>query len=178
MPRAPRLARLLTLPSGRPVVKVDVYVNVNYTRPLSTGFFKGEERTMRQDEITYSIAELSAAFSVTARTIRFYEHQGLLHPERQGQTRVYSTADRARLAWILRGKRVGFSLAEIGDMLDLYSRDDGRRLQRRVALKKCRERLSMLERQRSDIDLTIGELNEFCEEVEELLAAEKKEQVA
>lgn len=133
---------------------------------------------MSQDQTSHSIAELSAEFSVTARAIRFYEGRGLLHPERQGQTRVFSAADRARLAWILRGKRVGFSLAEIGDMLDLYNRDDGRRLQRRVTLKKCRERLSMLERQRSDIDLTIGELSDFCEKVEELLAAGKKEQVA
>lgn len=133
---------------------------------------------MSQDQTSHSIAELSAEFSVTARTIRFYEGRGLLHPERQGQTRIFSAADRARLAWILRGKRVGFSLAEIGDMLDLYNRGDGRRLQRRVTLKKCRERLSMLERQRSDIDLTIGELSDFCEEVEELLAAEKKAQVA
>lgn len=133
---------------------------------------------MNRDQTSHSIAELSAEFSVTARTIRFYEHEGLLHPKRQGQTRIFSAADRARLAWILRGKRVGFSLAEIGDMLDLYNRDDGRRLQRRVTLKKCRERLSMLEQQRSDIDLTIGELSEFCQEVEELLAAEAKEQVA
>lgn len=133
---------------------------------------------MNRDQTSHSIAELSAEFSVTARTIRFYEHEGLLHPKRQGQTRIFSAADRARLAWILRGKRVGFSLAEIGDMLDLYDRDDGRRLQRRVALKKCRERLLMLEQQRSDIDLTIGELNVFCDEVEKLLAAEAKEQVA
>ncbi len=63
-------------------------------------------------------------------------------------------------------------------MLDLYNRDDGRRLQRQVTLKKCRERLSMLEQQRADIDLTIGELLEFCEKVEELLGAEEKEQVA
>ena len=133
---------------------------------------------MNRDQTSHSIAELSAEFSVTARTIRFYEHEGLLHPERQGQTRIYSPADRARLAWILRGKRVGFSLAEISEMLDLYDRDDGRRLQRQVTLKKCRERLSMLEQQRADIDLTIGELLEFCRKVEELLGAETKEQVA
>ena len=135
------------------------------------------DKSMNRDATSHSIAELSAEFSVTARTIRFYEHEGLLQPERQGQTRIFSAADRARLAWILRGKRVGFSLAEIGDMLDLYNRDDGRRLQRRVTLKKCRERLLMLERQRSDIDLTIGELSEFCAEVEKLLAAEANEQV-
>jgi DNA-binding transcriptional MerR regulator len=133
---------------------------------------------MNKGEITHSIAELSAEFLVTSRAIRFYEHEGLLHPGRQGQMRIYSPRDRARLAWILRGKRVGFSLAEIGEMLDLYNRDDGRRLQRQVTLKKCRERLRMLERQRADIDETIGELAEFCEKIEELLKTEATVQVA
>ncbi len=124
---------------------------------------------MNQDQTSYSIAELSSEFSVTARAIRFYEDQDLLHPGRQGQTRIYSPADRARLAWILRGKRVGFSLANIAEMLDLYNRGDGRQLQKQVTLKKCRERLEMLTRQRADIDETISELSEFCQKVEELL---------
>ncbi len=125
---------------------------------------------MNQDQTSYSISELSSEFSVTARAIRFYEDQDLLHPGRQGQTRIYSPADRARLAWILRGKRVGFSLANIAEMLDLYNRGDGRQLQKQVTLKKCRERLEMLTRQRADIDETISELSEFCQKVEELLA--------
>lgn len=134
---------------------------------------------MSKDKSTYSIAELSGEFAVTPRAIRFYEDRGLLHPRRRGQTRIYSPADRARLAWILRGKRVGFSLAEIGEMLDLYHREDGRRLQRQVALEKCRERLRMLEQQRADIDETIRELAEFCDNVERLLAEEaEKERVA
>ncbi|MCH8202713.1 MAG: MerR family DNA-binding transcriptional regulator [Proteobacteria bacterium] len=131
---------------------------------------KIDERPMNQDQTSYSIAELSSEFSVTARAIRFYEDQDLLHPGRQGQTRIYSPADRARLAWILRGKRVGFSLANIAEMLDLYNRGDGRQLQKQVTLKKCRERLEMLTRQRADIDETISELSEFCQKVEELLA--------
>ena len=133
---------------------------------------------MSQDQTTHSIAELSAEFSVTARAIRFYEDQGLLHPGRQGQKRIFSATDRARLAWILRGKRVGFSLAEISEMLNLYDRDDGRRLQRQVTLEKCRQRLSMLDQQRADIDETIGELTEFCEKVEALLRTDGKERVA
>jgi len=131
---------------------------------------KIDERPMNQDQTSYSISELSSEFSVTARAIRFYEDQDLLHPGRQGQTRIYSPADRARLAWILRGKRVGFSLANIAEMLDLYNRGDGRQLQKQVTLKKCRERLEMLTRQRADIDETISELSEFCQKVEELLA--------
>ena len=133
---------------------------------------------MSQDQTTYSIAELSSEFSVTARAIRFYEHEDLLHPARQGQTRIYSPADRSRLAWILRGKRVGFSLADIAEMLDLYNRDDDRRLQQQVTLKKCRERLEMLDRQRADIDETISELTEFCQKVEEILDPRDNEEMA
>jgi len=131
---------------------------------------------MSKQETSYSIADLSGEFSITPRALRFYEHEGLLHPGRQGQTRIYSAADRARLAWILRGKRVGFSLAEIGELLDLYDRDDGRRLQRQAALEKCRQRLSVLEQQRADIDETIGELDAFCQKVEESLAGEDNEE--
>ena len=75
---------------------------------------------------SFTITELSLAFNVTPRAIRFYEDQGLIAPERQGQNRVYSRRDRARLAWILRAKNVGFSLAEIREMIDLYDLGDGR----------------------------------------------------
>ena len=70
----------------------------------------------------YSIGEMCDEFGVTARALRFYEDEGLIAPERRGHARLYSERDRARLAWILRGKRVGFSLAEIREMLDLYDR--------------------------------------------------------
>ncbi|MFX5701288.1 MerR family DNA-binding transcriptional regulator, partial [Acinetobacter baumannii] len=68
----------------------------------------------------FSISDLSAEFGVTARALRFYEDEGLIAPERRGTSRIYSQRDRARLAWILRGKRVGFSLGEIREMIDLY----------------------------------------------------------
>src|SRR5436190_55522 len=71
----------------------------------------------------YSIAELAREFAITARTIRFYEDEGLIKPRRQGLTRLYSAHDRVRLSWILRGKRLGFSLAEIKELLDLYQVD-------------------------------------------------------
>src|SRR4029078_6349740 len=71
----------------------------------------------------FSIAELAREFGITARTIRFYEDEGLIKPGRRGRTRLYSTHDRVRLGWILRGKRLGFSLAEIKELLDLYQVD-------------------------------------------------------
>lgn len=109
----------------------------------------------------YTIKELSSAFDVTPRTLRYYEDQGLLSPERRGQQRIYHTADRVRLAWILRGRRVGFSLAEIGEMLDLYDLGDGRETQRAVTLQHCNERIRALEAQREDINATLKELKGF-----------------
>jgi DNA-binding transcriptional MerR regulator len=116
---------------------------------------------------TWTISELAKEFGVTPRTIRFYEDQHLLTPQRDGQNRIYEARDRARLAWILRGRRVGFSLAEITEMLDLYDLGDERETQRVVTLEKCRERLATLEAQRDDLDATIDELRNFCRLLEE-----------
>jgi DNA-binding transcriptional MerR regulator len=109
----------------------------------------------------YSIGEMCDAFGVTARALRFYEDEGLIAPERRGTQRLYSERDRARVAWILRGKRTGFSLTEIRELLDLYDLGDHRQTQRLVTLERCREKIATLERQRGDIDATITELQQF-----------------
>jgi len=114
----------------------------------------------------FSISDLCVEFAVTARALRFYEEEGLIRPERRGSQRIYSHSDRARLAWILRGKRVGFSLTEIREMIDLYDLGDGRKVQRQVTLQRCRDRIATLEQQKQDIDAAIGELEQFITLVE------------
>ena len=120
------------------------------------------------DDDSYSISALTAEFRLTTRALRFYEEQGLIAPKRVGQTRIYTRRDRARIAWIVRAKNVGFSLSEIRELLDLYDLDDGRVTQRRAASERCREKIAQLERQRNDFDASIAELAAFVEQIESL----------
>ncbi|HET9335155.1 MAG TPA: MerR family DNA-binding transcriptional regulator [Sphingomicrobium sp.] len=118
---------------------------------------------MLQHKTHYSIGELCDEFEVTARALRFYEDEALIAPERRGTQRLYTDRDRARLAWILRGKRVGLSLAEIKELLDLYDIGDGRRTQRLKTVEICQARVDKMKQQRVDIEATIKELEGFIE---------------
>ncbi|MDV3256265.1 MAG: MerR family DNA-binding transcriptional regulator [Sphingomonas sp.] len=122
---------------------------------------------MLQHKARYSIGELCDEFAVTARALRFYEDEELISPERRGTQRLYSDRDRARLAWILRGKRVGLSLAEIKELLDLYDIGDGRRTQRLKTVETCQARVDKLKQQQVDIEATIRELESFIELVKD-----------
>src|SRR5215472_11936487 len=97
----------------------------------------------------FTIRDLTKELGVSARTLRFYEEKGLVDPRRNGQERLYSRRDRARLKYVLMGKSVGFSLEEVREMLDLYDLGDGGTTQLNVALTKFRERIGWLGRQRS-----------------------------
>jgi len=125
-------------------------------------------------EKTFTITDLAHEFKVTARAIRFYEDKGLLHPPRQGMNRVYTKRDRARLILILRGKRLGFSLAEIREMINLYDLGDGQTEQLRVTLKRSVDRLKALEAQRRDIETAISELRRSVNILEEYLGLKER----
>ncbi|HEX7005959.1 MAG TPA: MerR family DNA-binding transcriptional regulator [Alphaproteobacteria bacterium] len=112
----------------------------------------------REAERTYSITDLAQEFDLTTRAIRFYEDQGLLAPTRRGQTRIYSPRDRTRLKLILRGKRLGFSLGEVREMIDMYDAAPGEKGQLALFLRKIAERRAVLEQQRADIAVTLEEL--------------------
>ena len=110
-------------------------------------------------EERFSISDLSREFDVTTRAIRFYEDEGLLEPQRQGRQRVYSSRDRVRLKLILRGKRLGFSLSEIGDIIDMYDSEPGEVGQLQYFIEKISVRRKTLKQHRDDIDVTLKELD-------------------
>jgi len=112
----------------------------------------------------YTISELAHELGVTARAIRFYESKGLLEPRRAGTTRVYTYRDRARLLIILRGKRLGFSLAEVQSYLDLRDADPSGKAQLVQLLHGARKRIDDLEQQARDLELTLDELREVEEQ--------------
>ena len=118
---------------------------------------------------SFTIRELAREFDITSRTLRFYESKGLISPARRGQSRIYSRRDRARLKLVLQGKRVGFALCEIREMLDLYDLRDGQKTQLNVSLEKFQERIEALEMQKTDIEQAIYDLKRTCNIVKGML---------
>ena len=121
---------------------------------------------------TFTISELAREFGVTTRTIRFYEDEGLLSPKREGTNRVFSQRDRVRLRLALRGKRLGFSLAEIRELFELYdvSRDEHKQLEEFLA--RLERRRGQLELQREDIEIMLREIDFFANQCRRLLRGE------
>ncbi|MER2606473.1 MAG: MerR family DNA-binding transcriptional regulator [Siculibacillus sp.] len=109
----------------------------------------------------FSVTELARDLGVTPRTIRFYEDQGLISPQRAGNTRVYTHRDRARMILILRGKQLGFSLRDIKEYLDLYAVDATQSEQLQHLVRKARERITQLESQLTAVKTTLQELREI-----------------
>lgn len=114
-------------------------------------------------QITYSIGDLAKEFDITTRSIRFYEDQGLITPTRRGQTRIYSQRDRVRLKLILRGKRLGFSLAETGRLFELYDADKSSEKQLDTILELIADKKSDLQQQLEDINIVLIELSNLEE---------------
>jgi DNA-binding transcriptional MerR regulator len=119
---------------------------------------------------TYNISDLAAEFDVTARSIRFYEDQDLLSPERIGRNRLFHERDRVRLKLILRGKRLGFSLAEIREIFDLYDSEPGEEAQLRYLIDSINQKRAALSQQREDIDAVLLEMDEVEQRVRKSLA--------
>lgn len=119
----------------------------------------------------WTISQLAQEFGITPRTIRFYEDEGLIAPERQGRQRVYTTRDRARLKLAMRGRRLGLSLAEIRDLMDMYESPQDTHRQLEHYLEVLGEHRAMLERKREDIEVTLAEIAEQEQQCHALLAA-------
>jgi DNA-binding transcriptional MerR regulator len=113
------------------------------------------------DEALYSIGDLAGEFAISTRAIRFYEIKGLINPRRVGANRVYTRRDRARLQLILRGKRLGFSLDEVAEYLNLYDADPNQMAQTRLLLQKVETAITDLEQKRQDIEKTLSELQDL-----------------
>ena len=115
--------------------------------------------TISNSPSSYSISDLSKEFDITTRSIRFYEDQGLLKPQRRGQTRVYNLKDKVRLKLILRGKRLGFSLAETRRLFEMYDADKSSTSQLDTMIELIEDKKAALQQQMDDIKVVLMELN-------------------
>ena len=135
----------------------------NYTETM-----KKDTKALASNSI-YSISDLAQRFDITTRAIRFYESEGLLSPEREGQKRLYSAKDYTTLKLILRGKRLGWSLAESRELIQMYSPDQNNKAQYEKVLEKVQDSRERLEQQKHDIEIMLMELDEHEERVKAAL---------
>lgn len=129
-----------------------------------------EEAQLTQTTARFAISDLAREFGITPRTIRFWEDQGILAPEREGRNRVFTRRDRARLKMALRGKRLGLSLAEIKDLIGMYSGTEDETPQLIECLRVMSRRREALEQQREDIEAMLAEISQFERQCHEELA--------
>lgn len=120
-----------------------------------------EEAQLTQTTARFAISDLAREFGITPRTIRFWEDQGILAPEREGRNRVFTRRDRARLKMALRGKRLGLSLAEIKDLIGMYNSTEDETPQLLECLRIIEKRRAALEQQREDIEAVLAEIGQF-----------------
>jgi len=125
-------------------------------------------------EKTYTISDLAKEFGVTTRTIRFYEEKGLVTPLREGQKRLYSPADRVRIKLILRGKRIGMTLQECVDFIDMYDPEHNNDEQLHSLIDDVKHRREKLQQQKQDIDDMLSGLEEVQALCEAALARDSK----
>ncbi len=134
--------------------------------------------TKYNNEPTFTIGELAREYDITPRSIRFYEEQGLLSPQRTGQNRIYCNKDRVRLKLILRGKRLGFSLAEVKTLFDLYDTHLNSAAQLETMLELTEQKRAVLNQQLEDIQMLMSELDEVEARCREELAELKRGKLA
>lgn len=137
--------------------------------PMAAGEKPAESPAPLPDERLYTVTELAAELGLTPRALRFYETKGLISPKRAGNTRVYTHRDRARMIIVLRGKKLGFSLRQIKEYLDLYDMDRTQITQLRVLRAIAVKRIAALEEQKRALEETLAELREIERQADEAL---------
>lgn len=142
---------MLCMPYQQIEPLIDFYVKVNRIAVSSIG-------NTDVDKL-YTITELTREFGISTRTLRFYEDEGLVHPERRGRTRLFRPSDRRIIQNILRGRRIGFTIAEIREIILAYREPPGELGQLNLMLKRVTEKRDELKQRRKDIDETIAELD-------------------
>ena len=125
---------------------------------------------MNQPAIIFAISDLAREFGITPRTIRFWEDQGILSPQREGNKRIFTRRDRARLKMALRGKRLGLSLAEIKDLIGMYNSTEDETPQLTECLRVMSKRREALQQQREDIEAMLAEIDQFEQQCRQELA--------